>query len=154
MRLLIPLLGRTREPYLDAGVRDYAGRLGRFAQVELPVLKERHSRREADEVVKGHDAALLLAQADHASLRVALDPAGRMASSEELADLFRALIRNRAAMVFAAVAAAVAICAWSSDDRIYAAMMSAAIFASMRELSRLPEIFRLQRQFRGAHPAA
>ena len=60
MRLLIPLLGRTREPYLDAGVRDYAGRLGRFAQVELPVLKERHSRKDADEVVRANDAALLL----------------------------------------------------------------------------------------------
>ena len=44
MKFVIPLLGRTREAYLDAGVRDYAGRLGRFAQVELPVLKERHSR--------------------------------------------------------------------------------------------------------------
>ena len=37
MKFVIPLLGRTREAYLDAGVRDYAGRLGRFAQVELPV---------------------------------------------------------------------------------------------------------------------
>ena len=85
MKFLVPLLGKTREPYLDAGIRDYAARLGRFATVELPVLKERHSRREADEVVKGHDAALLLEQATAAGLRVALDPSGRMASSEELA---------------------------------------------------------------------
>ncbi len=83
----MPLLGKTREPYLEAGIRDYAGRLGRFAAVELPVLKERHSRRDADEVVKGHDAVLLLEQAASAGLRVALDPAGRMVSSEELAEL-------------------------------------------------------------------
>lgn len=87
MRLLVPLLGKTREPYLEAGIRDYANRLGRFAMVDLPVLKERHSRRDADEVVKGHDATLLLEQAAPAGLRVALDPAGCMVSSEELADL-------------------------------------------------------------------
>ncbi len=85
MRLLVPLLGKTREPYLDAGIRDYAARLGRYATVALPVLKERHGRREADEVVRGHDAVLLLEQAASANLRVVLDPAGRMASSEELA---------------------------------------------------------------------
>ena len=87
MRLLIPLLGRTREPYLDAGVRDYAGRLGRFAQVELPVLKERHSRKDADEVVRANDAALLLEQTASANLVVVLDPAGRTPDSEELAAL-------------------------------------------------------------------
>ena len=87
MKFVIPLLGRTREAYLDAGVRDYAGRLGRFAQVELPVLKERHSRKEPDEVVKANDAALLLEQTAAASLVVALDPAGRTPDSEELASL-------------------------------------------------------------------
>ncbi|MCE5247594.1 MAG: hypothetical protein ABFD84_14620 [Candidatus Polarisedimenticolia bacterium] len=95
----------------------------------------------------------LVGQVEARAIRAARHE-GNSASEEELLQESRALIRNRAALVFAAVAAAVAICAWSSDDRIYAAMMSAAIFASMRELSRLPEIFRLQRQFRGAHPAA
>ena len=90
MKFVIPLLGRTREAYLDAGVRDYAGRLGRFAQVELPVLKERHSRKEPDEVVKANDAALLLEQTATAGLVVALDPAGRTPDSEELAALLTA----------------------------------------------------------------
>ena len=38
MKVLIPLLGKTKESYLDAGIRDYAARLGRFVGVEMPVL--------------------------------------------------------------------------------------------------------------------
>lgn len=87
MRFVIPLLGRTRQAYLDAGVRDYTGRLGRFATVELPILKERHSRKEPDEVVRANDAALLLEQTASAALVVVLDPAGHTPDSEELAAL-------------------------------------------------------------------
>jgi 23S rRNA (pseudouridine1915-N3)-methyltransferase len=87
MKFFIPLLGKTREAYIDAGISDYASRLSRFAAVELPVLKERHSRKDADEVVKGHDAALLLEAAGIAGLRVALDPRGKTPGSEELAEL-------------------------------------------------------------------
>jgi 23S rRNA (pseudouridine1915-N3)-methyltransferase len=87
MKFLIPLLGKTRESYLAAGISDYAGRLSRFATVDLPVLKERYSRKDPDEVVKTNDAQLLLEQADLAGLRVALDPTGRSPDSEGLADL-------------------------------------------------------------------
>ena len=90
MKFLIPLLGKTKEPYLEAGIRDYVGRLGRFATVAMPVLKERHSLKEPDEVVKLHDAALLLEHGGTAGLKVALDPTGQSASSEELADLLTA----------------------------------------------------------------
>ncbi len=87
MKFLIPLLGKTKEAYIEAGIRDYAGRLGRFATVAMPVLKERHSHKDADEVVKGHDAELLLEQAATAGLRIALDPSGKSPDSEELAAL-------------------------------------------------------------------
>ena len=87
MKFRIPFLGKTRKSYLDVGIRDYAGRLSRFAAVELPVLKERHSHKDPDEVIKSHDAALLLEQAGDAGLRIALDPAGKLPSSEELAHL-------------------------------------------------------------------
>lgn len=87
MRVLIPFLGKTREAYLDAGIRDYAGRLGRFATVELPVLRERHGRRDPDEVIKAAEATQLLEQAATAPLRIALDPGGKSPDSEELAGL-------------------------------------------------------------------
>ena len=90
MKFLIPLLGKTKESYLEAGIRDYAARLGRFATVEMPVLKERHSLKKPDEVVKLLDAGLLLEHGGSAGLRVALDPSGQSASSEELAGLLTA----------------------------------------------------------------
>jgi 23S rRNA (pseudouridine1915-N3)-methyltransferase len=87
MKFLIPFIGKTREPYLDAGIRDFAGRLGRFAVVDLPVLRERSSRKDPDEVIKAAEAGLLLEQAASAGLRVALDPGGKSHDSEELAGL-------------------------------------------------------------------
>jgi 23S rRNA (pseudouridine1915-N3)-methyltransferase len=87
VKFLIPFLGKTREAYLDAGIRDYAGRLSRFTTVEMPVLRERYGRRDPDEVIKAAEAAQLLEQAAAVSFRVALDPGGKTPDSEELARL-------------------------------------------------------------------
>ena len=88
MKLLIPLLGKTKESYLDAGIRDYATRLGRFVSVEMPVLRERHHRKEAEEVIKVAEAAQLLEYATSADFCVALDPNGTTVDSEGLAKMF------------------------------------------------------------------
>ncbi len=87
MRVLIPFLGKTRESYLDAGIRDYAGRLSRFAAIELPVLRERRRHKDTDEAVKRTEAGQLLEQAQGAAIRVALDPGGITPDSEQLAIL-------------------------------------------------------------------
>lgn len=87
MKLLIPFLGKTKESYLDAGIRDYAGRLGRFAAVDLPVLRERHNRKDPDDSIKLAEAGQLLELAQNASIRVALDPNGSELDSEALAVL-------------------------------------------------------------------
>jgi len=88
MKLLIPLLGKTRETYLDAGIRDYASRLSRFVSLEMPVLRERYHRKEAEEVVKAAEAAQLLESATSAGFCVALDPLGTTIDSEGLAKMF------------------------------------------------------------------
>lgn len=84
MKFLIPFLGKTKESYLEQGIRDYAGRLGRYLPVDIKVLKE-PGRNEPDAVLMAREAELLLAQAAGSSLTVALDPAGREQSSEDLA---------------------------------------------------------------------
>jgi 23S rRNA (pseudouridine1915-N3)-methyltransferase len=84
MRFLIPFLGKTKEGYLEHGIRDYADRLRRYLPVEIRVLKE-PGRLEPEAVLLAREAELLLAQAAPASLTVALDPAGREQTSEELA---------------------------------------------------------------------
>lgn len=88
MRFLIPFLGKTKESYLEQGIRDYAERLGRYVPVDIKVLKE-PGKHEPDAVLMAREADLLLAQAAGSALTVALDPTGRQHSSEELAVLLR-----------------------------------------------------------------
>ena len=87
MRFLVPLLGKTREKYLDAGIRDYAGRLRRYAEVHMPLLKERHVHGVPGERIQWRQAEELLACCAGAQLLVALDPKGSTMGSEELAHL-------------------------------------------------------------------
>ena len=88
MKFLIPFLGKTKESYLEQGIRDYAERLGRYVPVDIKVLKE-PGKHEPDAVLMAREADLLLAQAAGSALTVALDPTGRQHSSEELAVLLR-----------------------------------------------------------------
>lgn len=87
MKFLVPFLGKTRETYLAAGIEDYAERVRRFFPVELPVLKEKHSRSQSPEMVKKTDARQLLEKGKSAGVRVALDPTGKTMDSEGLAKL-------------------------------------------------------------------
>lgn len=84
MKFLLPFLGKTKESYLDQGIRDYAERLRRYVPVDIKVLKE-PGKNEPDAVLMAREAELLLSQAAAASLLVALDPTGREQSSEEMA---------------------------------------------------------------------
>ncbi|MCI5158739.1 MAG: 23S rRNA (pseudouridine(1915)-N(3))-methyltransferase RlmH, partial [Candidatus Electrothrix sp. AUS1_2] len=85
MKILLPFLGKTKEKYLDQAVEDYAGRLRRYVPLEIKVLKCRYGKNDADQVIMAREAEQLLSHAASASLTVALDPAGREQTSEEIA---------------------------------------------------------------------
>ena len=87
MKVLIPFLGKTRAEWLDTGIRDYAARLKRYVQLEMPVLKERHDRNAPADRTMVLQAEELLAACRNTALVVALDPEGRTFSSGELASL-------------------------------------------------------------------
>lgn len=87
MKFIFLFLGKTRETYIDAGIRDYADRLARFVPIELVVIKEKHARKDPDESIRLQGAKLLLERCRSASLKVALDPIGRQPDSEELASI-------------------------------------------------------------------
>lgn len=89
MRFIVPFLGKTREKYLDAAIQDYAGRLGRYVTMEIPVLKTGSPKNIPDEVYKRQESELLLARISTPSLIVALDAGGREMDSEGLADLIQ-----------------------------------------------------------------
>ncbi|MBW2522185.1 MAG: 23S rRNA (pseudouridine(1915)-N(3))-methyltransferase RlmH, partial [Deltaproteobacteria bacterium] len=49
MRFELLFLGKTKEEYLAAGIADYAGRLARYIQTDIKILKEKKGRKgEAD----------------------------------------------------------------------------------------------------------
>lgn len=91
MKIILPLLGKTREQYLAAGINDFAGRLRRFVQLDLPVLKEKkNAAREDPARLQQEEGQLLLGSVPHsggAVKLIALAPAGQQLSSEELAEL-------------------------------------------------------------------
>ncbi|MFA6498208.1 MAG: 23S rRNA (pseudouridine(1915)-N(3))-methyltransferase RlmH [Desulfurivibrionaceae bacterium] len=91
MKIILPFLGKTKEQYLAAGIDDYAGRLRRYAQLDLPVLKEKKNATKEDTArQQSEEAQILLGslpQLGGATKVVALAPAGQQLSSEDLADL-------------------------------------------------------------------
>ncbi len=88
MKIILPLLGKTKEQYLGAGIDDFAGRLRRFVQLDLPVLKEKKSGAKEDAArLQNEEAQILLGSVPQSAKVVALAPLGQQLSSEELADL-------------------------------------------------------------------
>lgn len=86
MKFVFLFLGKTREKYLDAGIRDFTKRLERFVSVEIVILKEKSSKKLPQDVLKKNEAEQLLERCHNSSFIVALDPAGKEIDSEALAD--------------------------------------------------------------------
>ncbi len=78
-------LGKTREKYIDAGIRDYANRLNRFVPVEIIILKEKYSLNDTAAAIKKAGGELLLNRAGKNSFKVALDAGGSQYDSLGLA---------------------------------------------------------------------
>jgi 23S rRNA (pseudouridine1915-N3)-methyltransferase len=85
MKIFLPFIGKTKEKYLDQAIQDYAGRLQRYLPLEIKVVKSRHGKNDTDQVIMDREAEQLLNSAASASMTVALDPAGREQTSEEIA---------------------------------------------------------------------
>lgn len=87
MRFELLFLGKTKEKYLAAGIEDFRNRLSRYGEVEIKTLKEvKWGNNESEKKIKDEETARLLAGCVQPTLIVALDPGGKQASSEELAD--------------------------------------------------------------------
>ncbi len=94
MRFELLFLGKTKEDYLARGIADFADRLGRYAEVKITTIKPPRPPKSGGMKNDGEEARLireegrlLLAHLEAGSRLVALDPAGKMVSSPELADL-------------------------------------------------------------------
>jgi 23S rRNA (pseudouridine1915-N3)-methyltransferase len=79
-------VGKTREPYLRAGIEDYLGRLRHYVQVAVTVVRaERLSRDAPEQRVVALESERVAARVSPASHLVVLDRQGRQLDSEGLA---------------------------------------------------------------------
>lgn len=85
MKFIFPFLGKTREKYIDEGIRDYVKRLSRFAQVEIKILRTSSPKNIPDDVYRQKEAELLLNAVSQPSYLVALDTEGKKINSPDLA---------------------------------------------------------------------
>lgn len=85
MKFVFLFLGRTSEKYLEAGISDYAARLGRFVQVEIVALREKTAKSMPPDQFRQQEARQLLERCTDASCVVALDGSGRELDSPSLA---------------------------------------------------------------------
>ena len=73
MKLTLVMLGKTRRPEIRALVEDYAGRISRYAEIEI------------NEIRDGSPAALRKMKIDSAATVVLLDAAGKQFTSQQFA---------------------------------------------------------------------
>lgn len=85
MKFVFPFLGKTTQQYLEDGINDFTGRLGRFVQVELVILREKASKKLSADRFRQKEAEQLLERCADTSCLVALDAGGRQLDSAALA---------------------------------------------------------------------
>ncbi len=93
MKLEILLLGKTKEPYLAAGIDDFRARLGHFCPLTLTYLKGKGTSGKTGAEIRALESGILNGRIDARNCyRIALDRAGRQLTSERLAFLLDELI--------------------------------------------------------------
>ena len=85
MRLELLFLGKTREAYLAAGIKDYAKRLSHYINIEIITLKEGKIKKGEPENATIERQSQTLMQNAQGSIIVCLDRTGREINSLELA---------------------------------------------------------------------
>lgn len=94
MRLEVLLLNKTKEPYLQAGIRDYQTRLKRFNPIELVEIKVKKLSTRSDSEIKNFESTLIDKRASEGSYRIVLDSRGQQLSSKKFASFFSDLERK------------------------------------------------------------
>ena len=91
MKIELILLGKTKEDYLDRGIKDYAQRLNHYTQVNLNYLKVKKQNSKSEFEIKRYESRLLNEHLVDDSFSLVLDSSGQQYSSERFADLISTL---------------------------------------------------------------
>ena len=85
MRLRFIYIGRTKSPYLEAGIKDFLKRIRNYFPAEEVALKGVKARDDRAAEVRSEDTGRLLSALKPDEVFIHLDPNGREMTSEELA---------------------------------------------------------------------
>jgi 23S rRNA (pseudouridine1915-N3)-methyltransferase len=85
LRFELLFLGKTKEPYLAAGIADYAKRLARYIATDIKILKEKKIKKGTAENVRIANDSDILLQSTQGSQLICLDRSGRQMDSLDLA---------------------------------------------------------------------
>ncbi len=102
MQITLLAVGRCRAAYLREGIDDYAQRIQRYATLNQMEIKEERAGKGSvrAETIRKEGQRLLQALPEN-SLAIALDPAGKTCTSEQLADRFAQLaLQSRSRIAF------------------------------------------------------
>ncbi|HIP83786.1 MAG TPA: 23S rRNA (pseudouridine(1915)-N(3))-methyltransferase RlmH, partial [Desulfocapsa sulfexigens] len=87
MKLELPFLGKTRDSFIDQGIKEYSSRLKHYTALNVSILKVKRKQSWTEEQERKEEGRVLLGSLPSATLRVVLDSSGKQVSSEGLADL-------------------------------------------------------------------
>jgi 23S rRNA (pseudouridine1915-N3)-methyltransferase len=90
VKLKFIFVGKTKEMWIVEGVEHYQKMLSKFAELEFVTVKdEKVSEHSTVKMILEKEGERILKYLDGKNFSLALDPKGKMLSTEELAELFR-----------------------------------------------------------------
>jgi len=87
MKINLPLLGKTKDSFIEAGIKEYSGRLKHYTPITVNILKVKKKKGWTEEQDRQEEGRLLLANTTPADVKVVLDSSGKQISSVQFADL-------------------------------------------------------------------
>ncbi len=87
MKINLPLLGKTKNSFIETGMKEYSGRLKHYTPITLNVLKVKKKKGWTEQQERQEEGRILLANTMPGDVKVVLDSTGKQLSSEQFADL-------------------------------------------------------------------
>ncbi len=86
MKIELPFLGKTKDSFIDQGIKEYSGRLKHYTALNINILKVKKKQSWTEEQERCEEGRVLLDLLPPGTLRVVLDASGKQLSSVELSE--------------------------------------------------------------------
>ena len=87
MKIQLLLLGKTKDSFIEEGIKEYSGRLKHYTPIVLNTLKVKKKKGWTEEQERQEEGRVLLANTNPTDIKVVLDGTGKQISSTQLVDL-------------------------------------------------------------------